>query len=374
MATLTLQQKRVAGEVYDMGLAAGLPPERADELVAAAYAESGLNPNARNKSSGAAGLFQLLSGGYVSRATALGGVFDVHANVQAILPSYLDFWRKHPNAAPGEAAAVVEASGKPASFYAGPLSIAQSAVAGVKSGVRDLLRPHAGVDLNGVDPSLLSRLYQLALVIGKPIDITSGYRTPQHSVDVGGFANDPHTQGIAVDATIAGRPIGDVLPSSTLRKFGLLSGNQPGFDPNIPGGRDPVHVQLLPGERTKGFNPAAGNELASNNPFGWVGRIAVHAIPGVGQIQDIAGLTGNGPLKYLNPAYYAQQATGAAIGYVDTTFVKPAARALSYAGVYALLVMFSVVLAIIGVLSMLGVHPRTLASTMARGGEEAAAA
>jgi zinc D-Ala-D-Ala carboxypeptidase len=32
-----------------------------------------------------------------------------------------------------------------------------------------------------------------------PFIINSGYRTPQHSIEVGGFADDAHTKGLAVD-------------------------------------------------------------------------------------------------------------------------------------------------------------------------------
>src|SRR2546430_2709797 len=106
---LTPAQQQVAARVYDLALANGIPPPRADELVAAAYRESGLNPHARNASSGAAGLFQLLSPGYVTRANQLGGVDKIDANTLAILPDYKRFWQQHPNAAPGQAAATVEA-------------------------------------------------------------------------------------------------------------------------------------------------------------------------------------------------------------------------------------------------------------------------
>ena len=41
----------------------------------------------------------------------------------------------------------------------------------------------------------------------------SGYRSPQHSVEVGGFANDPHTRGEASDTPgVEGVPRGDAQP------------------------------------------------------------------------------------------------------------------------------------------------------------------
>jgi murein DD-endopeptidase MepM/ murein hydrolase activator NlpD len=119
--SLSQQQQGVARIIYAAARKAGLPDARARELVAASYAESGLNPNARNKSSGAAGLFQLLSPGYVSNANAHGGVYSPQANIGAILPQYQRYWQQHPNAAPGEAGRDVELSGEGAGFYSHPL-------------------------------------------------------------------------------------------------------------------------------------------------------------------------------------------------------------------------------------------------------------
>lgn len=118
---LTPAQLKVANGLFTLARQAGLPPQRASEFVAAAYAESGLNPHAHNPS-GADGLFQLLSPGYRSKAQSLGGVTNPEANAKAILPDYLSFWRTHPNAAPGEAGAAVERSGEGAGFYASPLA------------------------------------------------------------------------------------------------------------------------------------------------------------------------------------------------------------------------------------------------------------
>jgi hypothetical protein len=44
----------------------------------------------------------------------------------------------------------------------------------------------------------------------------SGYRTPQHSVAVGGFPNDPHTRGEASDTLGT-----ESIPQVILSKFGL---------------------------------------------------------------------------------------------------------------------------------------------------------
>jgi cell wall-associated NlpC family hydrolase len=127
--SLSRDQQGVAATIYGLALKAGLSPMRARELVAAAYAESTLNPRARNPS-GASGLFQLLSSGYQQRAKQLGGLYDVEANTKAILPNYVSYWRSHPNARPGEAGRDVEISGEGADFYARPLSVIGGSLGG----------------------------------------------------------------------------------------------------------------------------------------------------------------------------------------------------------------------------------------------------
>jgi len=120
---LSGSQARNASIIYGLARQRGLNDARARELVAASYAESGLNPTIRNRSSGATGLFQLLSSGYVNTANRLGGVTNPRANTLAILPNYASYWRAHPGARPGEAARDVERSGEGAGFYAGPLNV-----------------------------------------------------------------------------------------------------------------------------------------------------------------------------------------------------------------------------------------------------------
>lgn len=123
--TWTREQRHAAQVIRQEGRRSGLRGLRIRELIQAALSESGLDPDAQGPAvhhSGyggrrAGGLFQLLSSGYVDRANELGGVFKPRANVKAILPSYLKFWRDHPNARPGEAAVAVERSGQGADFY-----------------------------------------------------------------------------------------------------------------------------------------------------------------------------------------------------------------------------------------------------------------
>ena len=49
------------------------------------------------------------------------------------------------------------------------------------------------------EPIIAARLDQLGKALQLHLIGISGYRTPQHSVEVGGFADDPHTRGLASD-------------------------------------------------------------------------------------------------------------------------------------------------------------------------------
>lgn len=108
--------------------------------------------------------------------------------------------------------------------------------------------PFAGLSFAGhtdfvhVDTGLLAKLNELARVLGVRIEVISGYRSPGYSSRVGGYANDPHARGVAVDAYINGVPIGDYKGAfKVLRQLGLESGATPGF---YRGKRDPEHVQI----------------------------------------------------------------------------------------------------------------------------------
>ncbi len=113
-----------ADEIVKLARGAGLSDIQAYEMAGAAYQESGLSESSRNSSSGAFGLFQLLSPGYVSsyNANVAKGESPVDANINAILPNYVSTFKMYPTAAPGTVAAKVEASGEPASWYAGGIA------------------------------------------------------------------------------------------------------------------------------------------------------------------------------------------------------------------------------------------------------------
>jgi hypothetical protein len=80
------------------------------------------------------------------------------------------------------------------------------------------------------EPILAARLDQLGQALHLHLIGISGYRTPQHSVEVGGFADDPHTQGIASDT-----PGVEGVPESTLNQFCLTR--------PFPGAHEADHIQ-----------------------------------------------------------------------------------------------------------------------------------
>jgi peptidoglycan hydrolase CwlO-like protein len=84
----------------------------------------------------------------------------------------------------------------------------------------------------GSEPELTARLNALGKALHLHLIGISGYRTPEHSVEVGGFANDPHTRGEASDT-----PGVEGVPESVLERFGL--------ERPFPGPAEADHIQLL---------------------------------------------------------------------------------------------------------------------------------
>lgn len=125
------------------------------------------------------------------------------------------------------------------------------------------LRFDPGVDWQHVNPQLLQGLNRMGSQKGVVIDVISGYRTPAHSVAVGGFADDPHTKGIAVDAEVNGKPVGSVFSAKQFQAAGLETGNQPGFFNGKP---DPGHVQLPSSAETPTPDASSAATTATTEP------------------------------------------------------------------------------------------------------------
>jgi hypothetical protein len=83
----------------------------------------------------------------------------------------------------------------------------------------------------GEEPTIAAHLNTMGKALHLHLIGISGYRTPQHSVEVGGFANDPHTRGEASDT-----PGVEGVPEATLNQFGLTR--------PFPGPAEADHIQL----------------------------------------------------------------------------------------------------------------------------------
>ena len=110
-------------------------------------------------------------------------------------------------------------------------------------------------------PVLTARLDRLAKALDVVIYGISGYRTPAHSVAVGGFADDPHTKGEAEDVGVNSllRSSAAQISEAQLAQYGLY---RP-FDPSDnPSNTEVNHIQLIPSggplslaQSTASFNP-----------------------------------------------------------------------------------------------------------------------
>jgi peptidoglycan hydrolase CwlO-like protein len=115
-----------------------------------------------------------------------------------------------------------------ANAYTGPVSGFSSSPEGAYG-----FFPAAGTDYSvGEEPTLAAHLNALGLALHLHLIGISGYRSPSHSVEVGGFADDPHTRGEASDT-----PGVEGVPEATLARFGLIR--------PFPGPAEADHIQLL---------------------------------------------------------------------------------------------------------------------------------
>jgi Peptidase M15 len=94
-------------------------------------------------------------------------------------------------------------------------------------------------------PIITHDLNELGIYLHVTIYGISGYRTPAHSVAVGGYADDPHTKGEAEDIGVNSllRTSAAQITEAEMAKFGLY---RP-FDPtDNPDNTEVNHVQLIP--------------------------------------------------------------------------------------------------------------------------------
>lgn len=167
------------------------------------------------------------------------------------------------------------------------------------------LRFAAHTDWKHVNPALLQSLQRVAKSQGVTVDVISGYRSNPYSAANGGFAGDPHTKGLAVDAYVDGKPIGDVIAPSVWAAAGVRSGNAPGF---YKGKTDSEHLDLVGEPQTPAQTPVAAptpqqpqqvedpnlqQELMNNiNNIPQVGGAPLASVPTTGQVDTNLTPTG----------------------------------------------------------------------------------
>ena len=61
-----------------------------------------------------------------------------------------------------------------------------------------------------IDKRLVDVLDAIRERVGEPVHITSGYRCPAHSAEVGGMSNSQHVQGTAADIYVNGVSVEDL--------------------------------------------------------------------------------------------------------------------------------------------------------------------
>ena len=138
-------------------------------------------------------------------------------------------------------------------------------------------------------PVLTARLNQLAQALGVVVYGISGYRTPAHSVAVGGFADDPHTKGEAEDIGVNSllRSSAARITEAQLAQFGLYRPFDPSDD---PGNTEVNHIQLIPSggplsvaQSTASFDPDPSCKWTGRTPGATRGRAWITAFRSVGR-------------------------------------------------------------------------------------------
>ncbi|HYE48578.1 MAG TPA: D-Ala-D-Ala carboxypeptidase family metallohydrolase [Azospirillaceae bacterium] len=99
-----------------------------------------------------------------------------------------------------------------------------------------------------MDPGFMGRLQNLRVAFGKPLRVTSGYRSPAHNAAVSGTGEaGPHTTGRAVDIAIGGPDVWRLVQLAQdwgftgigLRQAGPMEGRYVHLDDLPPSGAHP---------------------------------------------------------------------------------------------------------------------------------------
>lgn len=135
-----------------------------------------------------------------------------------------------------------------------------------------------GNTTQGKEPQIMADLKKFSAEMAEIVYVNSAYRTPQHSVEVGGYPDDPHTRGEAADIGLGVPTVASMIgvPEKDLAAIGLYR-----FAPTSP--TEANHVELLNGGPTGEVISVGGGSGKGN-----LGGIS-------GAIPKIKGLSLNGP-------------------------------------------------------------------------------
>ena len=139
------------------------------------------------------------------------------------------------------------------------------------------------VDWEGVSPVLLNLVDNIMQHAGRTATISSGRRSEAYNKSIGGAPRSKHVRGLAIDASVEGVPIARSVPPSIWNRYGIRTGDQPGF---FRGQRDPIHVDIpldtewgshlvrhiISGSQEEGVEPEAVLAVASVEG-GFLGRV-----------------------------------------------------------------------------------------------------
>lgn len=97
------------------------------------------------------------------------------------------------------------------------------------------IRAMSHVAWRQVNPRLMESLQKLGEKHQFTVVLQSGYRDHGHNAAINGHPTSTHKRGVAVDAFVAGHPLGEVVGPDELHKLGITVGGPNG---------DPSHVEL----------------------------------------------------------------------------------------------------------------------------------
>jgi hypothetical protein len=173
----------------------------------------------------------------------------------------------------------------------------------------------------GDEREIASRLDKLGKALGLHLVGLSGYRTPQHSVSVGGFPNDPHTRGEASDT-----PGVEGVSEATLNKYGLTR--------PFGGAHEADHIQLLAGSASGTASGSGASTASSSSDVGSSGtKFAIGAHTGIGPVDSVIDKVTGGVNTDVNAAIDAVDFAKDPIGWIAAKGAKPLLTiALVFAG------------------------------------------